>query len=490
MAYAMELRGIIALLNVVDSNVSDIKDVSITSLDIDSRAVTAGSLFIAYPGVSVDGRDYILDAQNAGASAVVYQAGIELPDAVAIPAFAVDDLQTNVGDIANHFFKEPSSELQVFGITGTNGKTSCCYLLTQAFEALGMQAAMIGTIGVGPLGLLKDSGHTTPNPVAVHQLLAEFRDQGITQVCMEVSSHALDQGRVNGVAFFCTLFTNLSHDHLDYHGDMESYVASKQRLFTDFHSELVITNASDPMGGGLIDVANSDFVVRYGAGGDVFADDVELTANGIDMVIEGSGVEFELSTCLVGKVNVPNIELVVATLLALSTSVDDIQTIVAGLRAAPGRMDVIRSADNPSVVIDYAHTPDALEKAMLSVKKHCRGQLWCVFGCGGDRDQYKRGLMGAVAEKIADKVVVTNDNPRSETPKSIANDIVAGMTNDGAVWIELDRANAIRFAVENAANDDWVLLAGKGHETTQTIGDDVFLFSDKEQAIKILGVSQ
>jgi len=410
----------------------------------------SGSVFFAYPGVAQDGRDYIEAAQGVGVSAVVYEAGFELPASITVPAFAVVDVQSLVGDVAHHFYQQPSSELQVFGVTGTNGKTTCCYLLTQALEMLELQAAMIGTIGVGKLSALDNSGHTTPDPITLHKLLAEFRDQGVTQVCMEVSSHALDQGRVNGVQFFCTLFTNLSHDHLDYHGDMDSYAASKRRLFTDFHSELVISNAGDAMGIGLIDIANADFIVRYGAGGDVLADDVELTSDGINLVIEGNGVEFELSTPLVGKVN-------------------------------------LRANNKASVVVDYAHTPDALEKALLSVKEHCDGELWCVFGCGGDRDQAKRELMGKVASKAADHVVITNDNPRSENPDHIAQAIAQGVSGDAR--IVLDRAEAIRTSIAQASENDWVLVAGKGHETTQTILDQVLPFSDRQHVMTALEVS-
>ena len=476
MTYSMNLKDILALVSVLDSNVDDVADVSVTDLVLDSRKAGNGSLFFAYPGVAQDGRDYLEAAQASGAAVIIYEAGIELAPSITVPAFAVADVQSHVGRIANEFYGQPSSEMQVFGVTGTNGKTSCCYLLTQALEMHGLKAAMIGTIGVGTLSSLDASGHTTPDPITLHKLLADFRDQEITQVCMEVSSHALDQGRVNGVQFFCTLFTNLSHDHLDYHGDMGSYAASKRRLFTEFHSELVITNANDNMGIGLIDIANADFIVRYGVGGDVLADDVELTADGISLVIEGNGVEFELSTPLVGKVNVPNIELVVATLLALSSSVEDIQTIASQLKPAPGRMELLTADDKATIVVDFAHTPDALDKALESVKEHCRGKLWCIFGCGGDRDQDKRPLMGQVAAKAADYVVITNDNPRSESPESIAKAIKAGAADDAEII--LDRAQAIKSCIEKASADDWIVVAGKGHETTQTICGDVFDFSD------------
>ena len=341
-----------------------------------------------------------------------------------------------------------------------------------------MKAVMVGTIGVGAVSDLQSSEHTTPDPISVHRLLAEFRDNGVTQVCMEVSSHALDQGRVNGVNFFCTLFTNLSHDHLDYHQNMDQYAAAKRKLFTAFHSELVITNAQDSLGASLIDVANAEFIVSYGRGGDVYADEVNLTKNGIKLFIEGNGIEFEVATSLIGSINVANIEMLIATLLALSTSVQDIQEIVKKVKPAPGRMELFFAKDKPQVVVDYAHTPDALEKALLSIKAHCDGQLWCVFGCGGERDQQKRPLMGGVAAKYADHVVITNDNPRAEVPSDIANQIAAGASVKPQIL--LDRKQAIGLAVQQAKPEDWVLVAGKGHETTQQIGNDFLPFSDRD----------
>ena len=482
MSYSMPLKELLEIFSLESPEA--LATVKIESIVIDSRQVTSGSLFFAYPGVYSDGRDYVLAAQEAGASAIVYEAGVELSTDVVIPAFAVTELQAMVGYVADKFYKQPSLELQVFGVTGTNGKTTNCYLLTQALELLGMNAVMIGTIGVGHLSALENSGHTTPDPISVHRLLASFRDQGVTQVCMEVSSHALDQGRVNGVQFFCSMFTNLSHDHLDYHHDMAQYATAKRRLFTAFHSELVITNASDEMGAGLIDVANAEFIVSYGRGGDVYADEVDLTDSGMRLYIEGNGIDFELSTPLIGRINVANIEMLVATLLALSTSIEEIQTILAQLKPAPGRMELFTAPNKPQVVVDYAHTPDALEKALLSVKAHCDGQLWCVFGCGGDRDKEKRSLMGRAASEYADKIVVTNDNPRSELPELIAQEIVAGVASD--VQIELDRKQAILSSINSASSNDWVLIAGKGHETTQQIGERISPFSDRELVAQLV----
>ncbi len=492
-SYSMSLSALLAVF-ALDAKALNEKaldaELEVTSITLDSRTVTPGSAFFACKGHASDGRDYMLAAQNAGAIAIIYEAqDASLPDGLTVPTFAVHGLSAMVGYAASAFYREPSQELQVFGVTGTNGKTTCCYLLVQALTQLGMKAAMIGTIGVGTIDDLSGSGLTTPDAISVQAALAKFRDAGVTQVAMEVSSHALDQGRVNGVEFFCTLFTNLSHDHLDYHGDMASYGLAKQRLFTDFHSELVITNAADELGSRLIDVATADFIVQYGQGGDVFADDVKLGVAGIKMTIEGNGVEFEITTPLIGKVNIQNIEMLVATLLALSTSIEEIQGVLANISPAPGRMELYQAPGKPKLVVDYAHTPDALEKALLSVAEHCAGTLWCVFGCGGDRDPAKRPEMGRLAGRHASKCIVTNDNPRTENPQAIADDIVAGMSST-EVEVILDRAAAIATAVNTADENDWVLVAGKGHEATQTIGTDTVPFSDREQALLALGLDE
>lgn len=468
----------------VDSNAFD--DVVIHRLMTDSRKVSTGDLFIAYPGGVSDGRDYLSEAQALGAAAILYEANdFELPQEITIPAFAVSDLQKQIGYLAHHFYQMPSRDLQVFGVTGTNGKTTCTYLLTQAFDALELKTAFIGTIGRGKLDQLDVSHHTTPGPVTVHRLLAEYRDLGITQVCMEVSSHALDQGRVNGVEFFCTLFTNLSHDHMDYHGDMTSYAGAKRRLFTQFHSELLITNTDDPFGEQLLNVADADFIVSYGNYGDVRADEITLNNDGLEFFIEANGVEFDIHTPLIGEVNVPNVLLVVATLLSLSTDVSDIQRVLATLKPAPGRMELYNQQNRPSVVVDYAHTPDALEKALLSVREHCSNDLWCVFGCGGDRDKSKRPLMGAAAERVADHLVITNDNPRSESGQAIAEDIMQGI--NGALVVVLDRATAIRDTIHKADPNDWIVVAGKGHETTQEMQSRRYAFSDRQHVMAALG---
>ena len=461
-------------------------DVLIHDLSIDSRNVTAGSLFLAYPGANNDGRDFIRAAIENGAVAVLYESiAFDELQGLPVPAYGVAGLMRKVGGLASAFFDHPSDQLQVFGVTGTNGKTTCAYLLAQAFELMGMKSAFIGTIGVGSVSAIRTATHTTPDPISLQRTLAELVNEGVTQVSMEVSSHALHQGRVAGVEFYATLFTNLTQDHLDYHATMDDYGAAKAKLFTDFDAKLAIINTNDEFGVRLMDKAVAQFVVSYGeSDADVYADDVMLGTDGIRFVVCSDGVEFDVATPLIGSVNLPNLLLVAATLLALSTPVDEIQTIFKQLKPAPGRMELFTRPDLPQLVVDYAHTPDALAKAIDSLRHHCQGKLWCVFGCGGDRDKAKRPLMGAAAT-AADYVVVTNDNPRSESPQAIADEILLGVA-DKPVHVELDRAAAIRYAASNAGPQDWVLIAGKGHETTQTVGTQLLSFSDREFANQLV----
>ena len=483
MNFAKPLSDLLKLIN-VQSNV----DLLIKDICIDSRKVTSGSLFFAYPGVANDGRDFIRAAVENGAVAVVYESlGYDDLSGLSIPAFGVPGLQRKIGLIASAFFDHPSESLQVFGVTGTNGKTTCAYLLAQAFELMGMKSAFIGTIGIGPVSNIKPATHTTPDPISLQRTLAELVAQDITQVCMEVSSHALHQSRVAGLNFYCVLFTNLTQDHLDYHSSMEDYGAAKAKLFTEFESTLAVINADDEFGQSLIDRSVSEFVVSYGeASGDLYPEDLVLSTNGIEFALQGDGVDFDVVSPMVGKVNVPNLLLVSATLLALSTPIDQVQSVFKELKAAPGRMELFSAPGKPQLVVDYAHTPDALSKALDSVRHHCKGDLWCVFGCGGDRDRAKRVVMAQAAQAKAERVIVTNDNPRSEDPQAIADEILSGFDTPDSVIVELDRAAAISMAFEQARPNDWVLVAGKGHESTQTVGDRVLDFSDRVFAEKLV----
>jgi UDP-N-acetylmuramoyl-L-alanyl-D-glutamate--2,6-diaminopimelate ligase len=483
MSYAKPLSALLELID-VHSNA----DLLIEDICLDSRKVTTGSLFLAYPGVANDGRDFIRAALENGAVAVVYESlGYDDLSGLSVPAFGVVGLQRKIGLLASAFFDYPSEDLQVFGVTGTNGKTTCAYLLAQSFELMGMKSAFIGTIGIGPVSAIKSATHTTPDPISLQRCLAEMVSENITQVCMEVSSHALHQSRVVGLNFYCVLFTNLTQDHLDYHTSMEDYGAAKAKLFTEFASELAVINADDQFGQSLIERSVSDFIVSYGEkSGDIHPLDLVLTTKGIEFTLIGNGVDFDIESPLIGKVNVPNLLLVCATLPALSTPVEQIQMVFKQLHAAPGRMELFTAPHMPQLVVDYAHTPDALSKALQSVAHHCVGDLYCVFGCGGDRDRGKRVLMGQAVEALAQCVIITNDNPRSESPEAIAQDILQGFVAPNLVLLELDRAAAIRLALERAKPSDWVLIAGKGHEITQTIGDEVYPFSDRELAAELV----
>lgn len=469
------------------------KDLVLQDISADSRQIEQGSLFVAVAGYRVDGRDYIENAINAGATAVLYEATnlsenqqITLtkvkntfPD---VSIILVDDLSAKIGYIAAEFFGNPSQSLSVFGLTGTNGKTSCAYLLAQSLQLLGFNAAFIGTIGWGNVNQLHLSTHTTPDAINLQRQLAILVDEGYTHVCMEVSSHALVQGRVNGVQFYGTMFTNLSHDHLDFHKTMENYAAAKRILFTQFDLKFVVTNEDDELGRELVDSSNAEFVASYGESGDVSCEDLVTSRSGIAMTIESESLDFEIETRLVGLVNVPNILLVTTTLLVLGVEVADIQKVMKQLQAPPGRMELFSSSDQlvetPVAVVDFAHTPDALKRALLSCREHCSGELWIVFGCGGDRDHEKRPKMGAIAQQNADHVVITADNSRSEKLEDIFTAIQQGMESP-ATQIE-DRAIAIEWVINKATVNDWVLVAGKGHETTQTQNGVVQQFSDRK----------
>lgn len=472
-------------------------DLMVEEITADSRQVKPGMLFIAVVGFNVDGRNYIQQAIKAGAVAVLYEAkrlskaqqnkivAIK-KDSTGIPMVAVEGLDEKIGYIAAEFFGNPSQSMRVLGLTGTNGKTSCAYLLAQSLQLLGFKSAFIGTVGWGDISCLQTATHTTPDAVSLQRQLATLLDQKYTHVCIEVSSHALEQGRVNGVEFYGAMFTNFSQDHLDFHKTMESYAAAKRRLFTEFELKFLVTNSDDELGSELLNISHTEFIASYGKAGDVSCEDVITSQTGIALTIESESLNFDIQTLLVGLVNVPNILLIVTTLLVLNVEVSDIQKVMKKLQPVVGRMEIFGTDKTPVVVVDYAHTPDALKRALISCREHCLGKLWIVFGCGGDRDQEKRAKMGMIAEQNADQVVITSDNSRSEKSHDIFTAIQQGMTMT-ATQIE-DRATAIEWTISKADIEDWILVAGKGHETTQTIGDVVTQFSDRhwvEQCLEV-----
>jgi UDP-N-acetylmuramoyl-L-alanyl-D-glutamate--2,6-diaminopimelate ligase len=465
-----------------NANAFDALGVRPSGLAIDSRNLKRGDIFLAYPGQRADGRKHIAQAIAAGASAVLWERlGFEWLDSWNVPNVGVTNLRAQLGEIASAFFGNPSGDMWVAGITGTNGKTSCSHWIAQSLTRLGRKTAIVGTLGSGFPGRLEHSVNTTPDPVSLQSTLAALRDDGGVGCAMEVSSHGIDQGRINGTSFDVALFTNLSRDHLDYHHTMESYGAVKARLFHWPNLAHAVVNVDDQFGHDLarsIDRSRTN-VLGYGLGkGDIAGHRLDLSTRGLKLEITTPWGPANLSSPLIGEFNALNLLGVLGVLLAAEVTLKDAVNALSALEPVAGRMQMIKVPNAPLAVVDYAHTPDALEKALQTLRKLLApgGKLHCVFGCGGDRDPGKRPLMGEVATRIADRVIITSDNPRSENPNHIIEDILAGAHPNYEV--EVDRASAIKKAVQSAEPCDAVLIAGKGHEAYQEIGEKRFPFDD------------
>ena len=478
-------------------------DIVVRGLSLDSRRVEAGDAFVALQGLHAHGITFAPAASASGASVVLAEkrasqasaSTAALPSRTestqTTPVVWVDGLREGLGAIASHFFGDPSHALSVIGVTGTNGKTSTVQLLAQALEDLGRRAATIGTLGTGLHGAICAGERTTPDAIEVHELLAQFRDAGASHVAMEVSSHALDQGRVNAVAFDLAVFTNLTRDHLDYHATMQAYGAAKQRLFAWSGLHAAIINVDDAFGRTLaLTLPTGVALLRYGidcAAADVIARAVETGATGLAFDLNTPWGEGRVATHLFGRFNVSNLLAVAACLGQLGFDFAAISSALGALQPVAGRMNRLAGhAGQPLVVIDYAHTPDALEQTLASLRAHCAGRLICVFGCGGERDAGKRPQMGAIAEALSDVIIITDDNPRGESGDAIVAQIVAGLARPHAATIERDRAAAIARAIALAQTHDLVLVAGKGHEPYQEIGAEKRPFDDLAIARRVL----
>jgi UDP-N-acetylmuramoyl-L-alanyl-D-glutamate--2,6-diaminopimelate ligase len=456
-------------------------------LVVDSREVRAGDVFAAYRGSTTDGRDFIEAATEGGAVAVIAQAGWSRARSSLIPVIAVEHLDRSIGLVADDFYDRPSASLSVNGVTGTNGKTTVATWLAQAHNTLNGESGFIGTLGTGFIDMLKPSRNTTPDAATIHGTLAEMRKLGATSVAMEVSSHALDQGRVAGVRFDAAVFTNLTQDHLDYHGTMAAYGEAKSKLFSEYPVRHRVINADDDFGAQLV-ARRYPNTVSYGLhSGLVRGQIVAATNDGLTLKIASPWGDFETSLAAAGTFNAYNATAVAACLLCHDIAPQRVAAAMATMRAAAGRMQRVASVhvgDAPTVYVDYAHTPDALAKAIAAARETCGGKLWVVFGCGGDRDASKRPVMGAIAARAADHVVITSDNPRSETPASIIAAIANGIDVKTQRSIEqiVDRYEAIAHAIGNAGAIDSVLIAGKGHEDYQEIAGTRLPFSDVDAA--------
>jgi UDP-N-acetylmuramoyl-L-alanyl-D-glutamate--2,6-diaminopimelate ligase len=469
--------------------------VRVSGLAADSRSLAAGEAFVAYPGARSDGREFIPGAIARGASAVLWEReGYRWNADWRVPNLPVAGLRGLAGHLAHEVYGRPSERLWTMGVTGTNGKTSCSHWLAQACGASGARTAVVGTLGTGFLGKLDAGVNTTPDAILLHRSLARLLDEGAQGVAMEVTSIGLDQGRVNGVAFGAALFTNLSRDHLDYHGDMESYARAKQRLFEAPGLKHAVLNLDDVQGVHLArSLAGRVNRAGYSASPGVAARaGLEFYAEAHALEVSPAGIAFELrsswgkarvESTLLGRFNVSNLLGVVTTMLVSGVPFERATAALSGLRAVAGRMQRLGGGGKPLVVVDYAHTPDALEKTLVALKDVTRasgGRLVAVFGCGGDRDRGKRPLMGAVASRHADAVVVTSDNPRGEDPAAIIAEVAEGIGK--AHQTIADRREAIARAIAQADPTDVVLLAGKGHETYQEIAGRRLPFSDAREA--------
>lgn len=465
---------------------SDILDLDVLGLQNDSRAIKPGELFLAYPGASSDGRHYIAQAVSKGAIAVLYDPqnlSTELCVVDKVPCFPMPGLSKKLALIAQRFYGALAPSMALTAVTGTNGKTTIAYQLAQAHELLHASSAYIGTLGQGSVSALQTLQNTTPDALCLQHLLHDYAASDVRQVCMEVSSHALVEGRVATIDFTQAIFTNLSHDHLDYHHTLEAYAAAKALLFMNSSLQYAIVNHDDAYAKSMISkVPDTCKILQYGLqdGCDVRAVDWQMTMNGSQFDILSPWGIHTVHVKAIGAFNVYNSLAVFTSLMLTGYDVLDVVSVMSQLHAAPGRLEIVHDA--PSVIVDYAHTPDALENVLLTLSRVKRGRVLVVCGCGGDRDKTKRPIMARIASKYADLVILTSDNPRSEDPAVIIDEMAAGIVMGTNFIKNIDRAAAINQALAMAAMLDIVLIAGKGHEDYQIIGKQKLPFSDQDVA--------
>jgi UDP-N-acetylmuramoyl-L-alanyl-D-glutamate--2,6-diaminopimelate ligase len=480
----------------------DAPDIMISDLVLDSRDVAIHKAFIAIDGHTLDGRDFIPQAVSLGAKVIVAQCDdinshgyLEMREQSVIVSFY--QLAEKLSELAGHFYQFPANSMSVIAVTGTNGKTSTVQLTSQLADLMGEQAASIGTLGAGMYSsnsdslTLQNTINTTPDAISMQRLLAEFVSEGAFQVALEASSHALVQNRIKAVKTDIAIFTNLSRDHLDYHGSMSEYGLAKRLLLKQPELAYAVLNVNDAEHKNwLVNIPETTSVVLYGqniSGADMpseyqycVANNVRYTAEGIALSMQSSWGDCEMRLSLLAEFNVANVLAAICSQLCLGKSLKQIAYIAQKLKPVAGRMELYSRQNHATIVVDYAHTPDALEKALLATKQHCNGKLFCVFGCGGDRDVGKRSLMGEIAERLSDLVILTDDNVRSDSPKDIIRDILSGCINPQQVVVEHDRKTAIKLAASQAVAGDMILVAGKGHENYQIIGNQTLAYDERQ----------
>ena len=477
------------------SGIKDAPPTKISGICDDSQNIKKGDVFFAFQGDISHGMDYLESVIKGGAAAIIYESPYAkiTQNKFNIPIIGINNLKIYKGKIANRWHNNISKKLKIIGITGTNGKTTVAALIQSCLHSLGHTCGYIGTLGVG----IYDYDHsdlTTPSNFKLHQAVADFYQKGVKFVVIEVSSHAIAQDRIAGIHFDATMFTNLTQDHLDYHGDMKNYGEIKSRLFTEIESKIKIINCINDFGKKLFSEIQEDVIqitntLVPNEGKGLFLNIEKISAHGLgySVSIQSSWGHKKFNIPLIGAFNVENTSQVIALLLSYNFNFEEIVSVIKILTPPKGRMQLVKITSNkkiPKVYIDFAHTPDALKLALVALRSHYDTNIWCVFGCGGDRDQGKRKLMGHVAEKYSDHVVITSDNPRSENSKSIINDILEGMKKD--VEIFEDRAEAIQYAIQSASYQDVILIAGKGHESYQSINGSKITFVDNDHADRAL----
>jgi UDP-N-acetylmuramoyl-L-alanyl-D-glutamate--2,6-diaminopimelate ligase len=482
-------------------------DLVLTGIEMDSRKIESGDLFIACKGANYDGRDFVCEVIQKGAAAVLVEKRElwqEINVENNVPIIPVENLASQISSIAATFFNKPADNFSLVGITGTNGKTSTCQFIAQSITNLDHVCGTSGTLGYGvynkeylqadlkslPLDSSTAAPGTTPDPIAVQRIFSEMLQQNADTMVMEVSSHGLKQGRVCINEFNVAVFTNLTRDHLDYHHSMEAYGKEKLKLFLGSQLSVAILNMDDLFSATILNnlsrqVKTYTYSIKN-TQADVYPESIEFKRKGFKLNVVSPWGKGVLEAGLLGSFNISNLLAALTTVMALESKLDDfnfshVLEKVAAVTPVNGRMELV--GDKPvSVVVDYAHTPDALENSLNALHEHFKGKIWCVFGCGGERDKGKRPMMARIAEKLADQLIVTDDNPRQEESKDIIKQILSGFIDKEKVMVESDRAKAIDFAIANATEGDVVLIAGKGHEEYQDIGAERTMFSDVKQA--------
>ncbi|HIG40202.1 MAG: UDP-N-acetylmuramoyl-L-alanyl-D-glutamate--2,6-diaminopimelate ligase [bacterium] len=471
-------------------------DIPVTGVTDDSRKVRQGDLFLAVAGSESDGRKFISEVADKSAAAILCDPPYEKEDVRGVPIFPVENLAFLRGEIAKEFYDDPSASMTIVAVTGTNGKTSCSQFIASAMSELGRACGVIGTMGSGFGATLQNPGLTTPDAITLQKIMAELRAQNAEAVSLEASSHGLDQGRLNGLQVNVGVFTNLTRDHLDYHQTLEAYRQAKQKLFQWPGLDAAVINLDDDFGQQLgLAVSLGVEILTYSlsiSSASLWCRSLEFSLRGFKAAVATPWGDVHIDSPLLGDFNVSNLLAVVAVLGQQGFEVERISNCVSLLGNIKGRMDVIYREGAATVVVDYAHTPDALEKALKAVRLHTRSgthqqeksEIWCVMGCGGNRDKGKRPLMGEIAARLADHIVITDDNPRDEDSLLIINDIMQGIHAAAHVVVQSDRKKAIAYSLQHAQPDDVVLIAGKGHEEYQEISGNRVAFSDYEEVAR------